>query len=217
MKKPILVLLAVCLLTAFMVATVSAGEQTVPSPFPPVIDETTDPGVAFSEGSVPAEAGLTDGIRLPIHALVLSLWEHELTYDTQSAPFVWNALYYALSLYGQADDRAQLTEDALLLPSEVVHDFANALFANLNDLPPLPEENDFVSYDALTDTYHLSIGDFAETQLLPGALTQLANGSFRMEGTLTALENDAPLLRFHVDLQENDTMFGFSILDVSLY
>ena len=217
MKKLLPILLAVCLLTAGMAATVSADERTSETPVIHFTDEMTEPDVVFSDGSVPAEAELTDGIQLPIHALVLSLWEHELTYDTQSAPFVWNALYYVLSLYGEADDRAELTEDALLLPSEAVQDFANALFADLEGLPPLPDGNGFVSYDAVSDIYHLSIGDFAETRLLLGEPTAQADGSFLLDGTLTALEDDAPLLRFHVALQENDTMFGFSILDVSLY
>ena len=94
-----------------------------------MLEETTNPDVFFPAGSVPAEAEWTEGIRLPVHALVLSMWEHDLAYDIGSAPFVWNALYYALSLYGEMDDRAQRTEEALLLPSEAVNDFARALFS----------------------------------------------------------------------------------------
>jgi len=217
MKKFIPILLAVCILTALMAATVSADDHSK-IPAGSIVDETTNPDVVFPAGSVPAQSERLDGIGLPLHALVLAMWEHELTYDIQSAPFVWNALYYALSLYGEADDRAQLTEEALLLPSEAVHDFARAMFANLAELPPLPSEMDgFVRYESSSDTYRLALGDFAQTQLRLGALTAQADGSFTSDGSLLAPEDDTPLCSFRVTLQENDTMFGFSIADVSLH
>lgn len=216
MKKLIPILLALALIAAPMTAEVFADDhnQNVTAS---TTDETANPDVVFLAGTVPADSELTDAILLPIHALVLSMTEHELTYNDQSAPFVWNALYYALSLYGQADDRAQLTEDALLLPSESVHDFSRALFANLDVLPALPDELDgFVHYDAASDVYHLALGDFALTQTQLGTLSPLPDGTFTVDGTLTSLEDGTALCSFRVTLVENDTMFGFSILDVSL-
>ncbi len=217
MKKLIPILLAVCMLTGLMAAKVSADDQTHPAALP-IVDETTNPDVVFPDGSVPAESELTEGIQLPIHALVLAMWEHELTYDIQSAPFVWNALYYALSLYGEADDRAQLTQEALLLPSEAVNDFSRALFADLAEPPPLPIElSSFIRYENTSDTYHLSLGDFALTQLQLGPLTAQSDGTFLAEGSLSALEDGAPLCSFRATLLENDTMFGFSVAEIGLY
>lgn len=217
MKKLIPILLAVCMLTALMAAKVSADDHSQNADVS-IADETANPDMVFPDGSVPAESELTEGIQLPIHALVLSMWEHELSYDTQSAPFVWNALYYALSLYGETDDRAQLTDDALLLPSEAVHDFSRALFARLDTLPALPPElNGFMSYEEASDSYRLSLGDFALTQPQLGPLISRADGSFTLEGILSALEDGTPLCSFRTTLLENDTMFGFSILDVSLF
>ena len=216
MKKLIPVLLALCLLAAPMIVMVSAGnnEQVIPQSF---ASETNAPDVVFLAGSVPADSKLTDAITLPIHALVLSMLEHELTYDVWSAPFVWNALYYALSLYGQTDERAQLTDEALLLPSEVVNDFSRALFAELNELPALPAELEgFVSCDPASDVYILALGDFALTRIQLDALAPLPDGSFALNGSLTSLEDGSPLCSFLITLVENDSMFGFSILDVSL-
>ncbi len=216
MKKLIPVLLALCLLAAPMTAMVSAGnnDHFVPQSF---ANETNAPDVVFLAGSVPADSGQTDAIALPIHALVLSMLEHELTYDARSAPFVWNALYYALSLYGQTDDRAQLTDEALLLPSEVVSDFSRALFADLYELPALPAELEgFVSCDPASDVYLLALGDFALTRIGLDPLMPLPDGSFALTGTLTSLEDGSPLCSFRITLVENDSMFGFSILDVSL-
>ena len=216
MKKLIPLLLAVSLLVTPMMAKVSADDQTQIGS-PDTISLSSAQDMIFPAGSVPADSALLDGIQLPIHALVLSMTEHEQRYDIQSPDFVWTGLYYALSMYGQTDDRAQLTQDALLLPSESVNDFARALFAQLEALPPIPAQlTDFVSYEATTDTYRLSLGDFALTQPQLGTLTPQADGSSILEGTLTALEDGTPLCLFRITLLENDTMFGFSILDVSL-
>lgn len=216
MKKLIPVLLALCLLAAPMTAMVSAGNNDLFVP-PSTADEATVQDVAFLAGCVPADSELTDAIALPIHALVLSMTEHDQCYDIQSPEFVWTGLYYALSMYGEADDRALLTQEALLLPSESVHDFARALFAQIEALPPIPLQlTDFVSYETTTDTYRLSLGDFAQTQPQLDKLTPQTDGSFILDGTLTALEDSAPLCSFRVTLLENDTMFGFSILDASL-
>jgi len=217
MKKLIPALLMLCLLAAPMTAIVSADNNNHAVP-PTTMDETTNPDVVFLAGSVPADCEQTDAILLPIHALILSMVEHELTYDHQSPAFVWNALYYALSLYGQTDARAQLTDEALLLPSESVHDFSRALFAQLSELPPLPDELDgFVDYNATSDVYSLALGDFALTQIQLGTLTKQADDTFTVDGTLTSLEDNTLLYSFRVTLVENDTMFGFSILDVSLH
>ncbi|MBE6973545.1 MAG: hypothetical protein E7440_06680 [Ruminococcaceae bacterium] len=216
MKKLIPLLLAVCLLITPMMGKVFADDQVqavIPDSFPQA--DTTD--IVFSAGSVPADSALLDGIQLPIHALMLSMTEHEQCYDIQSPDFVWTGLYYALSMYGEADDRAQLTQDALLLPSESVYDFARALFAQLEKLPQIPAPlTGFINYETTTDIYRLSLGDFAQTQLLLGELAPQADGSFVLDGTLNALEDSTPLCSFRVILQENDTMFGFSVVDVSL-
>ena len=216
MKKLIPLLLAVCLLATPMTGKASADNHDLAHPLDPV-PQSSGPELIFHAGSVPANCALLDGIQLPIHALVLSMAEHEHCYDIHSPDFVWNALYYALSMYGEADDRAQLTPEALLLPSESVYDFAHALFAHLEALPPIPSLlTEFVSYENTTDTYCLSLGDFAETQPRLGKLTPQMDGFFLLDGTLTALEDDSPLCSFRITLLENDTMFGFSIVDVSL-
>jgi len=121
-------------------------------------------------------------------------------------------------LYGEADDRAQLTQEALLLPSEAVNDFSRALFADLAELPPLPAESaPFIHYENASDTYHLSLGDFALTQLQLSPLTVQPDGAFIAEGMLSALEDGTPLCSFRATLLENDTMFGFSVAEISLY
>lgn len=216
MKKIISILLAVLLLAAPMTVYGSAGNRTESAA--PVMEETTNPEGVFLAGSVPADSALTDAIVLPLHALVLAMLEHELVYDIRSAPFVWTALYYSLSLYGQTDDRAELTQNALVLPSESVHDFSRALFADLEQLPELPPElKDFIGYDQSRDLYSLALGDFALTELQMNELIRREDGLYSAEGVLASLEDNSPLCSFRVTLVENDTMFGFSVLDMCLF
>ncbi len=208
MKKILCVLLSVCLLAIPMSASVLADDlNTVPQ-----YEE-----VGFLPGSVPADSMVTDGISLPLTALALSMLEGDLPYDADSDFFVWNALYYVLSLYGHEDDRAQVTEQSLLLPSECIGDFFGALFANRQELPAIPAElAGKVNYDPRADLYELALGDPALVTIALTAPAPAADGLFTLDGTLTAPADGHILCTFRAVLVENDTMFGFSIVDFIL-
>ena len=207
MKQVISVLLSVCLLALPMSASVLADD---PSNTPQPQYEAA----SFLPGSVPAASGLTDGISLPLSALALSMLEGDSTYPPHSDSFVWNALYYVLSLYGQTDDRAQVTEQALLLPSECIGDFFVALFHSRQELPAIPEElNNKIAYDPNTDLYELALGDPALVAVNLTAPSPTADGLFTLGGTLTAPDNGNVICSFRAVLAENDTMFGFSVVD----
>ena len=200
MKKLFCVLLCVLLLAAPMSASALAEEPTHSPDFQP--------------GSVPAYSALTDGISLPMTALALSMLESGMDYDPDSDVFVWNALYYVLHLYGREDDRAQVTEQALLLPSECIADFFAATFALRQQLPPIPQNLDCkVSYDAETDLYHLALGDPALVKTELNSPAPAADGLFTLDGRLTDPDSGSEICSFRALLEENDTMFGFSIVD----
>ena len=102
----------------------------------------------FIPGDVPAQSGTMDAMVAPVNALVMCMVEQGLAYNDQDDVFLWNSLYYMLSLCGQMDERAELTDDMLILPAETVADYAGALFSNFDGLPALPREmNGRVSYD----------------------------------------------------------------------
>lgn len=207
MKKLFCILLSVCLLALPMSASVLADDlNAAPQP------QTEE--VGFLPGSVPADSALTDGISLPLTALALSMLEGDLTYDSDSNFFIWNALYYVLTLFGHEDDRAEVTEQALLLPSECVQDFFSALFGRCDALPPIPEDlADRVTYDAAGDRYSFALGDLAPADVQLSAPVPTEAGLFTLAGTLTAPADGHVLCSFRAVLEANDTMFGFSIVD----
>ncbi len=205
MKKILCVLLSVCLLAIPMSASVLADDLNRA----PQYEE-----VGFLPGSVPADSMVTDGISLPLTALALSMLEGDLPYDANSDFFVWNSLYYVLSLYGHEDDRAQVTEQSLLLPSECIGDFFGALFEGRQALPAVPAElTGKVNYDPSTDLYELALGDPALAAIELTSPAPTADGLFTLDGTLTAPGDGHILCSFRAVLAENDTMFGFSIVD----
>lgn len=207
MKKLLCTLLSLCLLALPMSASVLADDlSSVPQP---QYEE-----VGFLPGSVPADSSLTDGISLPLSALALSMLESGTAYDAHSDAFVWNALYYVLSLYGHEDDRAQVTEHSLLLPSECIGDFFAALFADRQQLPAIPAElADKVAYDANTDLYELALGDPALVSAELASPAPAADGLFTLDGALTAPDSGSVICSFRATLAANDTMFGFSVVD----
>ena len=207
MKKFLCILLSVCLLALPMSASVLADD-------PSLNTQIQQEEAGFLPGSVPADSALTDGISFPLTALALSMLEGNLAYDASSDSFVWNALYYALSLYAREDDRAEMTEQALLLPSECVGDFFTALFATRQALPSIPAGlGNKIRYDSSRDMYALALGDPALVTIDLDAPTPTADGMFILNGTLTAPGDGHLLCSFRAVLAANDTMFGFSVVD----
>ena len=100
----------------------------------------------FIPGDVPAQSGTMDAMVAPVNALVMCMVEQGLAYNDQDDVFLWNSLYYMLSLCGQMDERAELTDDMLILPAETVADYAGALFSNFDGLPALPRARRKVSF-----------------------------------------------------------------------
>lgn len=174
-------------------------------------------GMDFVHGTVPAQSAAMDSMIPPVNAMVLSMLEHDLAYDENSDVFVWNSLYYMISLYGQMDSRAELTDDSLILPSETVCDYAAALFTNYSGLPALPAAlSDFVTYNADSDSYVLARGDAGLSETRIDAVTDLGGGVSQVSGALVALEDNSVLCRFTATLTANDSMFGCSISGLNI-
>ena len=119
MKKLILSLTLIALLTASLGGAAFAQSQQ--EPLPEVTTET-------AQGSAPAQADASQSMYPAVHALVMAMTENHLDYDPEDPEFLWTSLYYMLSLYGEMDERSELTDDTLILPSEVVQDYAAALY-----------------------------------------------------------------------------------------
>lgn len=217
MRKPIAAVLLLFALLLPMTSGAVAQEQP-DTLTPPVIQPGPDSVVdAFLPGSVPADAARLDAIRLPVQALAQAMVENDLVYDSTDDAFVWTALYYALSTFGQMDDRAQVTDTALLLPSETAQDYLRALFRDRQELPAIPAMLDgLVTYDSLTDQYALSLGDLGLAQLEPDAPVPAGDGLERLTGTLTSPDAPGPICRVEVLLEANESMFGFAVVEAHI-
>jgi len=174
-------------------------------------------GEEFVPGSVPAESAPMEGMIPPINALVLSMLEQDLVYDENSDVFLWNSVYYMISLYGQMDSRAELTDDALILPTEVLEDYAAALFTNYCGLPQLPEQlKDRVSYDPQSDTYRLARGDAGLSETRLSQAQHLPEEGIQVSGALVGLADESELCSFTAVLHANNSMFGYSISGLNI-
>lgn len=172
----------------------------------------------FVPGSVPAQSSEIDSMLPPVNAMVMCMLEQQLVYDESNEEFLWNSLYYMISLYGEMDSRAELTDDTMILPAETVEDYAAALFAGYSGLPVLPEAlKDRVTYDAKSGCYHLARGDAGLSELVIEELSTLENGLVEVSGVLRAQEDNSILCRFTADLLENNSMFCYAISDMSVY
>ena len=174
-------------------------------------------GLDFVPGTVPAQSRQMDGMVPPVNALVLCMLERDLEYDESSDVFLWNSLSYMISLYGQMDSRAELTDATMILPSETVADYAAALFSNYSGLPELPAElQQWVTYDEQSDSYILARGDAGLSETVIETVTVLNGGKTEVTGVLVALEDNSILCRFTATLTANNSMFGYSISGMNI-
>lgn len=202
MKKLLASLTILTILALPLGSAASAEQQTPPA----------DLSVEEVHGNIPAQADAAQAMYPAVHSLVLAMTENDLEYAPEDSEFLWTSLYYMLSLYGQMDERAELTDDMLILPAETVADYAGALFSNFDGLPALPREmNGRVSYDWQNDTFRLARGDAGLTETRLGEITELGGGCVQVAGALVSLEDESVLCSFTVDLVRNNSMFGYAI------
>lgn len=203
MKKLILSLTIVSLLTFPLGA--AALTQSQQEALPSVSTEEV-------HGNVPAQSTAAQAMTPAIHALVLSMTENHLDYDPSDSEFLWTSLYYMLSLYGQMDERAEFTDDVMILPSEMVRDYAAALYPDVAQLPDIPAPiSQRIAYFPAEDSYHLARGDEGLIQVVVDNSQNQDNGQVLLSGRMTALEDGSTLYTFQATLSPRDTMFGFIV------
>ena len=199
MKKLILSLTLVSLLAL----PLGAAALTQPEALPSVSTEEV-------HGNVPAQTDAAQAMTPADHALVLAMAENQLSSDPGDPEFVWTSLYYMLSLYGQMDERAEFTDDAMTLPAEMVRDYAAALYPDAAQLPDIPSPiSQRIAYSAADDSYRLARGDEGLIQVAVDHSQTQQNGQVILSGRMTALEDGSTLYTFQATLSPRDTMFGF--------
>ena len=185
MKKLLASLTILTILALPLGSAASAEQQT-----PPI-----DLSVEEVHGNIPAQADAAQAMYPAVHSLVLAMTENGLEYAPEDSEFLWTSLYYMLSLYGQMDERAELTDDTLILPSEMVQDYAAAPYPQVEQLPGIPAPSPSGSAIRLltTPTTSPAVTRAWLKVVLQTPIT-LASGAVVLTGQLNSLE-DGSLLR----------------------
>lgn len=209
MKKMLLTVIIASLLV-FPFGTVALAENQEVSAV-----QTEEP--CYVPGAVPAETGAVESMTPAIHAVILSLVNHDSTvFDGQDESVSWEALYNMLSLYGQMDDRSEYQGENLVLPMETARDYAAALLPGSVALEELPASlSDRMRYQKSSDSLLLACGSdsLAEPQL--GSVVKV-NGSLLITGSLIYLVDGSGLADFQATLAPRDNMFGYTITSLEL-
>ena len=207
MKKLILSITLIAMLTASAGGVAYAQVRQEPP---------AETAVETAQGSAPAQVDVSESMYPAVHALVLAMTENHLEYNPEDAEFLWTSLYYMLSLYGQMDERAELTDDTLILPGEVVQDYASVLYPDVSTLPEIPSPiSERISYRAADHTYRLARGDEGLSQVTVDSPVYQDSGTVVVDGALKSLEDSSTLRAFQVTLLPRDCMFGYIITDLT--
>lgn len=171
----------------------------------------------FTHGEVPAETGAADAMNPAVHAVLLSMLNHNAArFDTADTLLTWESLYNMLSLYGQMDDRSEYQGELLVLPAETVMDYAAVLFPGFDAAAPLPEGlADRMVYDAGSGCYLITCGDDSLSQPQFNSI-ETADGRLYIDGSLVYLVDHSTLAQFQVVLSPRDNMFGYTIDSLEL-
>ncbi len=160
----------------------------------------------------------------PIDSLMRCMVENNMAYDPTNPEFFWTALYYFLGNYGQENPLVSLNDDGKIkVPRKVAQEYAIALFANYDDLLPLPEAlSASITYDEEWDAYLLSPGDagLAETVLSEDKETE---NSYTVTAKLiSTMEDKEVIAQCIVTLQKNafadgivDPRYFYSVAEIT--
>lgn len=208
-------MLSLCLAGVLLLSTSAFAASRTADDTWEIAQETS----SFQHGDVPALTSVAQSMTPPINAMVLYMVERHVTeYNAQDPEFFWGSLYYMLSLCGEMDSRAVLTDETLILPSETVADYAAALFTDYQGLLPLPDDlSSSITYDAAQDSYLLARGDVGLTETVLDDIRPQEGGVLLVSGRLTALEDGSTLKSFQVTLTPNQGMFGYAISQMVLF
>lgn len=187
MKKILL-----CIMTGLLLIGTTACSEKTTKPQPP------QPQTA---GALPQDmAPMTE----PIDSLVRCMLENNKAYDPTDPAFFWTGLYYFLGEYGSLNPLVTETEDGKLkVPRKVAQEYAIALFANYEDLLPLPEGlSASITYDEDLEAYLLGQGDRGLTETLLSDYEETEN-TYSVTAKLVSMEDKEVLGEWVVKMQKN--------------
>lgn len=209
MKKRMLTLTLVALLTLSLGGAAQAFAPEATEAPSPVTQEIP----MCIPGDMPALTDVQEAMTPALHGMLLSVLSNgQPAFDLHDRVQCWEALYNMLSLYGQMDERAEYVGEELVIPSEVLVDFAAVLTDDVAALVQLPDEvSDRITYDAPQDCYRLVCGNDELAEL-----TITAADSTTLSGELVYVVDGTVLAQFTAVLQPADNLFGYAVASFEL-
>lgn len=174
-----------------------------------------------AEGVLPEDMA---SMAKPIDALLRCMLENNTTYDSTDPEFFWSALYYFLGENSTENPLVTMTEDdRIKVPRKVAQEYAIALFANYDDLLPLPESlSASITYDENWDAYLLTRGDRGLSETILSDYKE-ADNSYTVTAKLISTMGDNDVLcESTVTMQKNafadgitDPKYLYSVAEVT--
>ncbi len=172
------------------------------------------------------EAEAIEAMAAPLDAMARCMLENDLTYAPDDPEFFWSALYYFTSSYSAAHPQVTQEEGSyqLKIPTPVMEEHAAALFADYDDLFPLPSiMKGNISYDPEADAYFVSRGDIGLSEIRLSDITEHGDGYTLTAQLWDIVEKEEHIASFSVTLAKNacadgieEPMYLFSISDMTL-
>jgi hypothetical protein len=160
----------------------------------------------------------------PIDSLIRCMVENNMTYAPTDPEFFWTALYYFLGNYGQEHPLVTLTDDGKIkVPRKVAQEYAIALFANYDDLLPLPEAlSPSITYDEEWDAYLLTPGDAGLAETVLSDDKEGEEGYTVTAKLISIMEDKEVIAQCSVTLQKNafadgivDPRYFYSVAEIT--
>lgn len=162
------------------------------------VSETSSPSGSEPQkvGAIPADAG---SMLYVAQSIALCESDTGLSYNINDNAFFWNATAYLMSVYGLQSAAANIDEEGnLSLPSYIVKEFADAIFAdydgNTASLPDIPENVTSITYNAGSDSYSVGAGGNASTKVTASGCTSTGDGSYSVEINLELNDDSGTVL-----------------------
>lgn len=146
-------------------------------PTPPIEDGPGD----FDEPTIAALNGMQAVYDSCVRALT-SMPEEARFYDKTDPMFFWEVLYHMCANFSELHPLGELSGAQYILPAVGMHEFADACFFGLEELPEIPPQTFDIVYDEETETYHIGMSDAGDAYAEP--MGYATNAAGNIEATI---------------------------------
>ena len=150
-----------------------------------------------------------ENMLMPMDALMMCVTENGYEYGSTDPTVFWASLYYTLGNYGTKREIVTINGSEMIVPSQVVQEFARGVFADYDNLPEIPGNlNTAIRYDEGKDAYVVSLGDrgLSESRIYDDY--DNGDGTYTVMAKLCATDSNSTICDYKFILVENQYADG---------